>query len=165
MCKLNSNQVQIDGATIASALKSIAALEQASNPTVAANLITAANALVAATQNWQTGDTTVEIEAAVSSVQAVLAVIPQTAPYAPFVAIASDALVIILANIQTQDKQTGDQLKDALLVKAQIEAQPDNPWVGVYKIKRLPFESFRSALVGAWNKEADKHPELNVPKL
>ena len=167
MCKVTPSAIAADGQAVAAALKSIAAIEQPTNPTLAANLITAADALVTATANWQTGSPTADIQTAATAIEALLNAIPETAPYAAFVAIAVAALDIILANIGTQAVQTGNVVVDGLKVADAMEKLPPNHWRGEYKLSgfREHFESPRSAFVRAWNKQSDKQPQFNMAKL
>jgi hypothetical protein len=168
MCKLTSTSIAADGQAVATALNSIAVELAKTNPTLAANLKTAATALVTATANWQTGTPTADIETAATAIEALLNAIPQTAAYAPFVAIAVAALDIILANIGTQSVQTGDKVANALKVTDHVETVlPPNAWRGEYKIQgfRAHFENPRAAFAQAWNKQTDKQPEFNFPKL
>lgn len=99
-------QVQADGNAIATAINSIASLEQATDPGLAAKLAAAAQALQAATANWQTGSTIADIQTAANVVTTVLSAIPQTAMYAPLVAIATAAVEVLIANISNQPVPT-----------------------------------------------------------
>jgi hypothetical protein len=171
MCKVTPSQIAADGNAVAQACNSIAAILEATNPTLAADLRTAATALQAATANWKTGDPTDDINTAGIAVEAVLAAIPMTAPYAAFVAIAVAALDVILANTATQAAQealppSSQPVAKALLIKDHVEtALPDNPYRGMVHIHRMPWEGPRTALVNAWNKEVEKVPEVGIPKL
>lgn len=147
-CTPPAAQVAASGSAVANALLSIAALEQTTDPTAAANLVTAANALKAATANWQLGSPTSDINTAAKAVEAVLALIPVTAVYAPFVAIAVAALDAILA-------ATG--IKTAKTVSAA------NPYHGKVKINRsLRHPTMVGAFKAAWNKQAKAMPGLDV---
>lgn len=104
MCKVTPTQIAADGQAVATAINSIAA-QPTINPTVAADLKTASATLVAATSNWKTGDPVDDINTAAAAIEAVMADIPTTAPYASFVAIAVAALDILMANLSTQPAQ------------------------------------------------------------
>lgn len=165
MCKLANKQVALYGQDVGNALIQIANAAQAYDPTLAADLEAGAAALIAATSNFTTGSATADIETAATAIQAILDIIPVTAPYAVFVAIAANCLVLLLANLGAQDTMTGDQIHDALLVRSTIAAQPEHKWDGVYKIRRHFYESYPQALKGAWNGEVEKNPTLGFVKL
>ena len=167
MCKINSQTIAADGQAVATACNAIATAVQVTNPTLAADLRAAATALVAATANWQTGTPTTDINTAATAIEAVLAAIPQTAAFAPFVAIAVAAIDVLLGNISTQAIQMGVKLADIVAVTDHIDTLPANPWRGQYKMHgfRSHFEGPRAAFTQAWNGEVDKTPELGFPKL
>lgn len=100
-CPANASaQVRADGAAIAQAITSIAALEtQQGNTALAQNLTLAANSLVAATQNFSSGSATKIITTAATALEIALAAIPATAAYAPLLPIAVAAIDALLANI------------------------------------------------------------------
>lgn len=100
-CPANASaQVRADGAAIAQAITSIAALEtQQGNTALAQQLTLAANSLAAATQNFATGSATAIITDAATALEVALAAIPVTAAYAPLIPIAVAAIDALLANI------------------------------------------------------------------
>jgi hypothetical protein len=154
-CTPSAAEIAADGNAVATALLSIAALEQPTDPTAAANLTTAANALKAATANWTTGSPTADINSAATAVEVVLASIPQTAIYAPLVAITVAALDAILA-------ATGVKSAEATASK--------NPYHGMAKIHRsLLHPTLEGAFKAAWKKaikDINKKQKANfLPQL
>ncbi|MGB9407791.1 MAG: hypothetical protein WCA89_09650 [Terracidiphilus sp.] len=139
-CAITAAQMAADGQAVANAVLAIAKIT--TDPTLAANLITAANGLVSATANWQTGSPTAIINDAAGIVEVALAAIPQTAIFAPLVPIAVAALDIILANTQAAPA-------------AALRATAPNPYHG-YKIShrfgRTPVGDFKAS----WNTAAVK---------
>lgn len=162
MCKITDQQIVADGAAVAQALKNLAAALEATDPTLAANLIAAANALVAATQNWQTGDTLTDIETAEQAAIAVLNAIPVTSPYAPLVAIAFAALNLLIANSQTQTPASEPAVSVRELLKKEDSLNTDSPWHGKASIEHNPFHSIRVNFENTWNKAAKP---LNVAEV
>jgi hypothetical protein len=163
MCTITDSEIKAAGQTIGKALNSIAALEQATNPTLAADLTTAANALVTVTSNWTSGSSKALFDDAANAVEAVLAAIPMTAAYAPFVAIAVAALDLLISNIGTPPAPlTVDAVKATL---ARIEALPPNPYRGMAQIVHHHGKSLLDDFVAAWDAEVDKQPELGIKKL
>lgn len=164
MCKVTASAIQADAAAVAKAIDSIAA-QPAVPANVSAELQKDAAALVAATSNWTTGSPAADINDAAQAIEAVLAVIPLTAPYAVFVAIAVDALDILIANLGTQPKQTASTITNARAVLAHVDSLPPNPWRGKAEIHRHALQGPRDAFIGTWNDQREKQPELNMPKL
>ena len=166
MCKVSSASIAADGQAVSAALLSISTALATTNPTVAADLSTAAKTLVAATSGWKTGDPVDDINTAATAIESILAVIPATAPYATFVAIAVAALDILIANLGTQSTQTPtNTVANALQVRTAVRALPDNPFRGLVQIHRHVGQSYRGALVDTWNEQVDAQPELAFPKL
>lgn len=155
MCKINAQMIVADGAAVGQALENLAEVLQTTDPTVAADLKSAGAAVIAATQNWQTGNALTEVEDAEQAAIAVLNVIPLTSQFAPLVAIAFAALNLLIANAQTQDTQTEDSLTDAkaLLAKA-ATLNTDSPWAGKAKIKHDIFRAPRKDFEASWNNAA-----------
>jgi hypothetical protein len=153
MCKVNSEMIVADGAAVGQALENVAEALQTTDPTVAADLKSAGEAVVAATANWQDGDDLTLIEDAEQAAIAVLDVIPVTSPFAPLIGIAFAALNLLIANAQTQSAQTGNAVADAhtLLTKAK-SINADSPWQGKGHIPHDIFRSVRSNFEHAWNK-------------
>jgi hypothetical protein len=165
MCKAIDKQIAADGKAISSAILSISTALSTTSPEIAATLAEAASTLVAATSNFKTGDLTDDINTAATAIESILSVIPVTAPYASFVAIAVAALDVLIANLGTQTDQSGDELPDAVKVMRHIDTLPENHWRGLIRIKRWPGEGPRTALVRKWNDQVDKQPQLNFSRL
>lgn len=98
-CTISASQVTADGQAVAAACQSIAAQLAVTDPELAANLTKAANGLLAATQNWQSGSPIAIFNDAAAAVEAALAAIPVTSAYAALVAIAVAAVDVLIANI------------------------------------------------------------------
>ena len=158
MCKVVASVVAADGKAIDAALISIANVEQPINPTVAADLLAAGTALVTATANWQTGSAVNDINTAAAAIEAILNVIPATAPYAVFVAIAVAALDILMANLGAQSALTGNYIKDARMVAKAIDNLPPNHWRGQAKIQHNG--DLRKGFENTWNAEVDARPDI-----
>lgn len=165
MCKITASAIQSDAAAVAKAIQSIANAVQATDPSLATQLNAAAAALVAATSNWTTGSAVADINDAAQAIEALLAAIPFTAPYAAFVGIAVAALDILIGNLSTQSTQTSSTIANAKAVLAHIDTLPANQWRGKAQIHRHVFEGPRSAFIGTWNDEVEKQPTLGFPKL
>ena len=164
MCKVTATAIASDGQAVAAAINAIAS-QPGISPTVAADLKSAAAALVTATSNWKTGSSVADINTAAVAVEAILNVIPATAPYASFVAIAVAALDVLIGNLSTQESQGPSPVANALAVVAHAETLPENHWRGTVRIKRHAFEGPRTAFVNAWNSQVDAQPEFGFPKL
>lgn len=165
MCKISPSQIAADGMAVNEALDAIANVEEATNPVLANELKAAGTALVTATANWKSGDSTADIEAAASAAETILDAIPETSQYATYIALAVTALDILLGVIGTQDKLTANLVKDSKLVVNHINNLPPNHWRGLVKIKRFPGEAPKTALVRAWDGQNKKQPELGMPTL
>jgi len=165
MCKVTAQQIQQDAAAVAKAVTSIATALEPTNPTLSQQLAAAAATLVTATSNWTTGSAINYINDAAQVIEAILAAIPLTAPYAAFVGIAVAALDILISNLATQPTQTTNTVANARAVLAHVDTLPSNPWRGKATIHRHVFEGPRSALVNTWNDECDKQPDLDFPRL
>jgi hypothetical protein len=163
MCTITDSEIKADGQTIGTALESIAALEQATNPTLAANLVTAANTLIEVTSTWTSGSSVALFNDAANAVEAVLADIPQTAAYAPFVAIAVAALDILIANIGQPPAPVSVVSVRATMDR--IDALPPNPWRGKAEIIHYHGKSLLDDFVSAWDAEVDKQPKLGIRKI
>lgn len=165
MCKVTVSAIQQDAAAVAKAVQSIANAVQATDPSLASQLNAAAAALLAATANWTTGSAVADINDAAQAIEALLAAIPLTAPYAAFVAIAVAALDILIGNLATQPTQTANTVGNARALLAHVDTLAPNPWRGQAQIHRHIFEGPRDALIGTWNDARAKQPELNFPAL
>ena len=165
MCKITAAVIQADALAVAKAVQSIAKALQAADPTLAADLNTAATALIAATSNWTTGSAIADINDAAQAIEALLGAIPLTAPYAIFVGIAVAALDILIANLGTQSTQTANTIGNAKAVLAFVDTLPANHWRGTAEIHRHVFEGPRAAFVGTWNDAVKANPALNFPAL
>ncbi|MGA8727376.1 MAG: hypothetical protein WB608_01390 [Terracidiphilus sp.] len=155
MCKLSTAQIQADGEAVGTALDNLATALKAVDPTVAADLTTAGNALITATANWTEGSGVAILEDAENAAIVVLNAIPLTSAYAPLVAIAFTAINLLIANSQTQASQTGNAVADAhiLLSKAQT-LNTDSPWFGKAQIKHHFMRPPRKDFESAWNTAA-----------
>lgn len=150
MCKISAAQIQADGKAVGTAIDNLGAALQATDPTLAANLKTAGDALIAATANWQTGSSMAIITDAEQAVIIVLNLIPLTSPYAALVAIVFTALNLLIANAQTQSTQTGHMVSDAhKLLEAAAKLNTGSQWAGKAVIKHHlgndPRKDFESA--------------------
>lgn len=166
MCKISASQIAADGQAVGSALLNIAALLKTTDPTLSANLTSAANALIQVTSTWTEGSDIAILEDAENAVIVVLNLIPLTSPYAAFVAIAFTALNLLIANTQTQDQQTGDMLHDAhLLLAKAAQINTDSPWFGKAQIKHQWMRTPRKDFEAAWNGAVTAQPTLGVLKI
>lgn len=150
MCKITASQIQDDGKVIGTAIDNVAAAIEPENPTLAADLKTAGDALIAATANWQEGDAQAILTDAEQGVIVVLNVIPLTSPYATLVGIVFTAINLLIANSQTQAAQTGSLVADAhMLLAHEKTLNTDSPWKGKAQIKHHwgnpPRKDFESA--------------------
>lgn len=157
MCHITPATIAADGQAVGTALNQIATALEATDPSMASKLQAAASALVAATSNWTTGSATADINDAAQVVEAILAAVPTTAPFAGFVAIAVAALDVLIANVGTQPAQTGSDLKNAMVVAHAIAPNPpDNPYHGVVQFKRHFLESYPNSMKRTWNEHVDE---------
>lgn len=157
MCKINLQQIQADGAAVGQAIDNIAAALQETNPQLAGELKAAGDGLIAATANWQEGSTLAIVEDAEQAVVVALNLIPVTSPFAGLAGIAFAALNILIANSQTQDKQTGDAIADAHMMLTHAKTlNADSPWFGKATINHHFLESPRHAIARNFNEEAVK---------
>lgn len=151
-CAPSTSQIAADGQAVATALLSIANIEAVSNPQLAQNLTTAANALSAATANWKTGGSVAILNNAANAVEIALAAIPQTAAIAPLVAVAVAALDAIIANINPTSSAK-DTVRVANLYRG--EAHIHHRWG----------RSIEGDFKAAWNMAARSNPALNSAVL
>jgi hypothetical protein len=148
-CGVTPAQIQADGKALDEALLSIANVYTLTNPTAAANLVAAANALLAITQNWQTGSSIALFNDAANVVEVALAAIPQTAVFAPLVPIAVAALDILVANVNP----TGSSA-----VTLHTMASPQgNPYRGKATIHHRIGRSLEGDFKAAWNKTVEEN--------
>jgi Flp pilus assembly protein TadG len=155
MCKVTASQIQADGKVIGTAIDSLAVAIQVTDPTLAANLTTAGNALIAVTSNWKTGDSQAILTDAEQAVIVVLNLIPVTSLYAPLVAIVFTALNLLIANSQTQPAQTGSMMADAhALLTKEATLNTNSPWFGKAVIKHHFLNPPRKDFESAWNAAA-----------
>jgi hypothetical protein len=164
MCKITASAIQADASAVAAAINDIA--NQPDIPaTLKTDLNAAAAALVAATTNWTTGSPVAIINYAAQAIEALLAAIPLTAPYAVFVGIAVAALDILIGNLGTQATQATNTVANAKAVLAFVDTLPANPWRGKAQIHRHVFEGPRSAFIGTWNDAVKANPKMGFQKL
>jgi hypothetical protein len=164
MCKITAAQIQADGLAVGNAILQIANAIKATDPTLSAELTTAANGLIAATANWQEGSATAILEDAENAVIVALNLIPLTSPYAPLVAIAFAALNILLANTMTQPAQAAaSSLSRVSIVTHMAESNPSHsPWYGQAKISHEFLRPLRKDFEAAWNGAVKANPKLGV---
>ena len=169
MCKITAQEIKTDGAAVAQAINNIATIVATTNPTLGGQLSSAANGLLAVTNNWTTGSPVADFNDAASAVEAALALIPQTSALVPFVEIAVTALDILIANIGTSpaagQPAAEITLKGVKDTKAAIAKLPPNPYRGKIDIERHSWQTPRTAFKNAWNKHVDAAPELGVAKI
>jgi hypothetical protein len=159
---VTSTQVQQDGATIAQAVENIAALIQTTNPTLAANLTKAAQALQQATANFQVGSgATIIIADSATAVEVALAalgpVCPECAVVAPLVPIAIAAIETLLNTLGV-----GAPAATAAVSSA---ASANLARLKGYKIAHRFGRSPEGDLTAAWNKTATMYPGLTTAVL
>jgi hypothetical protein len=152
-CTVSVAQIKADGAAVAQAVSSIAAIEQATDPALAAKLTDAANALLAITNNWTTGSSVALFNDAANAVEVVLALVPQTAAIAPLIPIAVAAIDILIANINPAQ---------ASLVKAKASY---NPYRGKVVINHRFGRSVEGDFKATWNGVVKLYPALSSAKL
>jgi hypothetical protein len=152
MCKISAAQIQADGKAVGTAIDNLGAALQATDPTLATNLETAGNALIAVTANWQTGSAMSILTDAEQAVIVVLNLIPLTSPYAALAAIVFTALNLLIANAQTQTTQTGNMVSDAhKLLAAAAALNTGSQWAGKAVIKHHLGNDPRKDFESAWN--------------
>lgn len=157
MCKVTSEQITADGAAVGQALDNIAVALQTTDPSLAANLKAAGDALIAATANWKDGDPLTDVITAENVAIVALNAIPVTSQYAPLVAIAFEALNLLIANAQTQPQQTENAMANAhMLLTTAKQSNTDSPWAGKAKIKHHFLNPPRKDFESAFNEEAPK---------
>jgi hypothetical protein len=110
-----------------------------------------------------------DFNSAASAVEDVLALVPTTSVFVPFVEIAVTALDVLIANVGTSPATgqpaaeiTVDSVKD---MQAKIATFKPNPFRGQREIHRGHFQSPRAAFLKAWDDEVDAAPEAGVSKL
>ena len=72
MCTSTVNEIKADGVVVSNALLALARFEAPLNATAAADLTTAANALLAITNGWSTGSPVAILNDAASAVEVIL---------------------------------------------------------------------------------------------
>lgn len=149
-CTVSQAQVVADGHAVSTALLSVAKIEAVTNPQAAENLTTASNALLAATSNWKPGSAVADINAAANAVEIVLAAIPQTAVFAPLVAIAVAALDVLIANTNSANPSVS-AVANVYRGKAHIHHRFGRSKEGDFK--------------AAWNAAVKANPALASAKL
>ncbi len=144
-CTISAATIKADGQAVATACQGIAAQLAVTNPQLAADLITAANGLLAVTGNWQTGSAIAVFNDAASAVEIALAAIPMTSIYAPLVAIAVAAVDILIANINP----AGSPM--AVNASARTNALIHYKQVGQQAIKHRFLRSQAGDIKAAWD--------------
>lgn len=158
MCKVTDAMIVADGAAVGQALENLGAAVATTDPSLATSLEAAGKAVVAATANWQTGSTLTDIETAEQAAIVVLNAIPVTSPFAPLVAIAFDALNVLIANLQTQPGTAANPSTETVSAKALLAhadtLNTDSPWKDKAKIHHEWMRSPRKDFEAAWNSAA-----------
>jgi hypothetical protein len=154
MCKVNAAMIVADGQAVGTALDQLAVALTTADPSLAASLAAAGNAIVAATQNWKDGNTLTTIEDAEQAAIAVLNAIPLTSPYAGLVAIAFAALNILIANSQTQPTPAAPVTSAKALLKKADSLNTESPWHGKANIEHEWYRTPRKDFEAAWNSTA-----------
>jgi hypothetical protein len=160
-CTPTATEIQKDGQALNSTLTQLAAVEQPLNPTLAANLLTAANALEAVTANWQTGNPVAVFNDAANAVDVALAAIPQTAAVAPFIPIIVGGIDLLIANIPGATSTTSVAIayNPVQVSLARYRAE------GATAVKPTRFGTPRSAFIAAWNKQLAAHPTAGLSPI
>lgn len=121
-CSVSTNEIVQDGTAVGNAVLQIAQSPAfaAAYPVQAAQMVTGANALLALTNGWKTGDSTAEIMAAASALQIILAAIPATSnnPWVQLIPIAAAAIAILIAAIQNNSPAVTAKRTTAEITKA-----------------------------------------------
>lgn len=152
-CSPTASSIQADGNALAQALSSIAAIEQATNPSIAAQLTQAANGLKAAVANFTLGSPSAILNDAATAAEVALSLVPQTAAIAPLVPIAVAALQVLLGNIPGFNGPTPAPAATVARV-----ALP-RAYLG-YQAPHKMFRSKRNDFIAGWNGVVAQHPEL-----
>jgi hypothetical protein len=167
MCKISAATIAADGKAVGTALEQIANAIQAEDPSAASALNTAGQGIIEATANWQEGSATAILEDAENAAIVALDLIPLTAPYADLVAIAFDALNILIANTSTQPAQAaaGSSTAKLLIVAKAANANPTNSqWFGKANIE-VHHGDFRKGFEDAWATGAAAHSEYGFTPI
>lgn len=150
-CQNLDQQIQADGAAIATAVQQIAALEQGVNADLSAKLSQGATALLAAVKNFSSTSAAADVVSAANAIEAVLAVIPQTAAFAPLVPIAVAAIEVLLANLP------GSAAPAAKAIQAHAMVRPKVAYAKA-EIKHRFGRTVEGDFKAAWNAQAAKIP-------
>jgi len=169
MCKITSAQIQADGQAVGNALEQIANLPllKSAEPAASTALEAAGQGIIEATANWQEGSATAVLEDAEQAAITALNLIPVTAPYAGLVAIAFDALNLLIANTSTQPAQataTGSVAKVMVVMHAAQANPTGSQWYGKANIP-IHHNNLRKGFEDAWNGEVAAHPELGAKAI
>jgi outer membrane murein-binding lipoprotein Lpp len=110
----STNELKADATTLAAALNNLAGAIQGVDPTVAANLETAATALTNAANGAGSGPAWEQVlNAAAAGAEAIMAAIPVTAPYAMLLSIAVAAAEVIIANTMSSSQVKAARVANA----------------------------------------------------
>jgi hypothetical protein len=150
-CTTTAAQMAADGKAAGEAALQVALLIE--DPAKAADVTMAANGLISATSNWQSGSTTAYINDAAGVLEIALAAIPQTAIIAPLIPLAVALLDTIIANT-TQAASAGA-----------MKALAPNPYRSKAAIHHRFLRSQEGDFKAAWNAVVSAHPELAKAKL
>jgi len=157
---ISASTLAADGQDVANALKSIAAQVSLSNPSLADQLVTSAQTIIAITGNWQNGSRLQEFNALMDGVQVLLGAIPITAPFASLVGIAVMAVDLLVHNA---NPTTPVVIASPGAVRGHyIPGQPvvilhENIHRGRIQIHRsFLHPTIEGALKSGWNEQAEK---------
>lgn len=167
MCENIAATVQADGKVLDEALDQLAAAVEPTNATLAATLTTVGAGIESATANFQTGSATAIIDDAEGAALTALELIPLTAPYANFAAIAFAGLNLLIANSKTQPAQaaaTTGVAKMMIVAHAASVNTSGSKWFGKAKID-YHHGGVRKGFENAWNGEAEEHPDLGFKPI
>jgi hypothetical protein len=171
MCTITASEIQADGMAVSNALLAVAKIEAAISPTLAANLTTAAQALLAVTSTWTSTSAITLFNDAATAAEIALAAIPETAAIAPLIPIAIAALDILMAQLPTSPAagkvaaKLGPKeykaMNDRIAAYAFTHPNPYRLSVPTsilihHAFMRSPRDDFRAA----WNSVAKAHPDL-----
>lgn len=147
-CSISNAQIAADGQAIATALTGIANVYQATNPTAATSLKTAAADILAATANWNGSTSLALFTSAADAAEIVMASIPQSAPFAALVPIAVAAIDVLVANLNPTATAPA-------VISAHALASPQgNPYRGRVTIKHRVLRSPEGDFKAQWNQQA-----------
>lgn len=144
-CSMSKTQLKSYGDTIDTAVASILTLTH--NSQIAAQVKQAQQVFDNAVQNWSGASTSSMVISSLNAVEAALALIPQTAAYAPLVDVVIAAAESIIASLPVNNTSA--------IVKANHQVRATN----------TPLFKSPKQFVAAWNAVVAAHPDLHVAPL